>query len=73
MRESREAKFKQQQYQSLIETPFLHSSQYLKDLYASGNEEEKGIVMDHINRFGAYEVDSYMELHNKEMERKWKV
>lgn len=54
------------EYLLVAEYPMLHSSQYLNDLYDHATtKEQKDCVLEHINRFAAYEVDSYMEIHKK--------
>lgn len=61
------------EYLLVAEYPMLHSSHYLNDLYERATtKEQKDCVLEHINRFAAYEVDSYMEIHRKAMDSRWK-
>lgn len=72
MRDSREKKAKQQEYENLLSTPYLHSSQFLNDLYLSADTKaQKEAIIEHINRFQAYEVESYMDIHEKYISGRW--
>ena len=62
------------EYAWLVNTSLLHSSSYLEELYmaAKGNKAKEDMILEHINKFAAYEVDSYKELENKISRKRWK-
>jgi hypothetical protein len=68
-----EEKIKQREYDHLLYTPFLHSPEYLKDLYnQADNIDQEDCVIDHINRHKVYEVGAYGKLYDKHVDRRWK-
>ncbi len=67
-------KARQNEFDFLSCTDLLHSSDYLEEMYiaANGNKDKEDIILDHINKHAAYEVDSYKELENKISRKRWK-
>lgn len=54
-------------YESLSTTPYLHSPEYLGELYRGGNKEQKELVYDHMLRYQVIdeEFDGYLKLADK--------
>jgi hypothetical protein len=67
-------KERQSEYEWLVNTSLLHSSSYLEELYmaAKGSKDKEDAILDHINKFAAYEVDSYKELEQKIAKKRWR-
>jgi hypothetical protein len=66
-------KSRQWEYDQLLSTPCLHSSQYLHELYtAAENKEQEDCILDHMNRHAAWEVDSYRKIEKKIISERWK-
>ena len=62
------------EYDWLVNTSLLHSSSYLEELYmaAKGSKEKEDAILEHMNKFAAYEVDAYKELEQKISRKRWK-
>ena len=72
-KEANRDKIKQKEYDNLLYTPFLHSPEYLKELYDDAdNSEQEDYVIDHINRHKVYEVGAYGKLYDKHVDRRWR-
>lgn len=72
-KEANKDKLKQREYDNLTHTPFLHSPEYLKELYTHADSiDQEDIVIDHINRHKVYGVGAYEKLYNKHVDRRWK-
>lgn len=62
---------KHKEYEWLQETPYLHSSQYLKDLYKqASNKEQEDLIIDHINRFKVYEIGNYTDIYDDYIDKR---
>jgi hypothetical protein len=70
-KEANKDKIKQREYDNLIHTPFLHSPEYLKELYSDAdNEDQEDYIIDHINRHKVYSVGAYEKLYNKHVNKR---
>lgn len=57
-------------FQLLEGSPYLHSSEYLNELYDSArSKKEYGVLLDHIYKSEAEEIDSYKEIEQKIIEK----
>jgi hypothetical protein len=67
-------KVRQNEFGFLSCTNLLHSSDYLEKVYrsANGNKAKEDIILDHINKHAAYEVDSYKLLESKIINKRWR-
>jgi hypothetical protein len=65
---------KQNEFDFLSCTDLLHSSDYLEEMYraANGDKAKEDIILDHINKHAAYEVDSYKLLESKIVNKRWR-
>jgi hypothetical protein len=61
-------------YKWIANSSLLHSSSYLEELYtaAKGSKEKEDAILDHMYKHAAYEVDSYKELEQKIIRKRWK-
>jgi hypothetical protein len=72
--EHHKQKHRPYEYENLTTTPYLHSSQYLNELYTdSRSKHEKECILDHLYRHHAngrdiLEIESYAKLEKKIME-----
>lgn len=72
-REANKGKLKQREYENLNYTPFLHSPEYLKELYSAADTlDQEDIIIDHINRHKVYSVGDYEKLYEKHVNKRWK-
>lgn len=70
-KEAKKDKVKELEYEGLLYTPFLNSSQYLTDLYNQAEtEEQEDYVIDHINRHKVYSVGAYGDLYDKHIDKR---
>lgn len=61
------------EYENLLNTPILHSSQYLHDLYmAAETKEQKDCIIQHLNNHAAWEVKPYRDIQDKIINERWK-
>jgi hypothetical protein len=64
---------KQRKFNHLLSTPYLEDSQYLSDLYQQAtSKEQKDCILEHMNRFTAWEVKTYKALEKKIIDERWK-
>lgn len=60
------------EYEYLKTAPVLHSSQYLSELYENAeNKYQQECILEHMNRYAAWEVDSYKEIEQKYIRKVW--
>lgn len=60
------------EYEYLKTTPVLHSSQYLSELYNNAeNKYQQECILEHMNRFAAWEVDSYKRIERDFIKKEW--
>ncbi|KAB5644638.1 hypothetical protein [Bacillus thuringiensis] len=52
------------QYQHLEETPFLHSSNYLSEMFQKGNIRERHAVMKHMLKHEVFDEPEYEGYYN---------
>lgn len=60
-------------YEYLKDTPVLHSSQYLDELYQHAQTKfQEDCILEHMNRHGAWEVKSYRAIEREIIDRRWR-
>ncbi|MCM3616655.1 hypothetical protein M3936_03570 [Sutcliffiella horikoshii] len=61
------------EYRNLTNTPYLHGSEYLNELYsATKKKEDHDCILQHLynhQSVGVLEIESYAKLENKIIER----
>lgn len=56
----------------LDQSPFLHSSKYLNELYESAkSKQDFNVLLEHIYKSQAEEIDSYQEIEKKIINKYW--
>jgi hypothetical protein len=65
---------RQSEFDNLCGTSVLHSSDYLTELHkaANGDKAKEDIILDHMNKHAAYEVESYKLLESKIINKRWR-
>lgn len=61
------------EYDYLLTTPYLHSSQYLGELYEKAKDDyQKECIVDHLNRHNTWGIKSYDKIQKKFIDERWK-
>ena len=61
------------EYEYLLTTPVLHSSQYLNELFDHAKTKaQKECIIQHLNRHDTYAIDSYREIQGRFINERWK-
>lgn len=70
---SAKPKHRDWEYEYLLTTPVLHSSQYLNELYEHAKtKEQKECIIQHLNRHDTYGVENYRNIQDKFINERWK-
>lgn len=61
------------EYGYLASAPVLHSSEYLTDLLdGARNRDQEDCILEHINKHDAWDVDSYRNVGNQIIDKRWR-
>jgi hypothetical protein len=73
----RKTVFDSWEYDQLLDTPYLHSSQFLNQLYEDAqNDKDAGsykidCIVEHMNRHGVWDIDGYKKVEQKIIDKRW--